>query len=237
MRRTKGFTLIELLVVIAIIALLVSILMPGLGRAAKRAACMANLNGVGKGLAIYTTGGTNDQWPWLDGTTVDSDTGADRGDTDGNPPGSPAVTALMYLLVRDKQAAKFFICPSAGDTPEPDADTDLWDFSEDKNVSYSWQAPRDDGPGIPVSAQGGLVFMADQARKNPDPVDDVDPEEDREKNNSQNHTNGEKNHFLNVSLSVGNSITHRVGIGEDPIYVDDGGGPEDSYLVGPKGDK
>jgi prepilin-type N-terminal cleavage/methylation domain-containing protein len=56
MRRLKGFTLIELLVVIAIIALLISMLLPTLARArelAKRAICRANLNGIGKGIAMY----------------------------------------------------------------------------------------------------------------------------------------------------------------------------------------
>jgi prepilin-type N-terminal cleavage/methylation domain-containing protein len=57
----KGFTLIELLVVIAIIALLMSILMPALGRVknqAKTTACLANLKQWGLMFAMYT--GDND---------------------------------------------------------------------------------------------------------------------------------------------------------------------------------
>jgi len=52
----KAFTLIELLVVVAIIALLVSILMPALGRAkemAKRAQCGANMHALGIGVVVY----------------------------------------------------------------------------------------------------------------------------------------------------------------------------------------
>ncbi len=57
MFRRKGFTLIELLVVIAIIALLMSILMPTLGKArkmTKAAMCMSNLKQWGSFFAMYT---------------------------------------------------------------------------------------------------------------------------------------------------------------------------------------
>ena len=56
MRKNKGFTLIELLVVIAIIALLMSIMMPALGRVRKQAratACLANLKQWGLMFSLY----------------------------------------------------------------------------------------------------------------------------------------------------------------------------------------
>ncbi len=56
--RRRGFTLIELLVVVAIIAVLISILLPGLQGAreqGKRATCLANLKGIGTGIQAYAS--------------------------------------------------------------------------------------------------------------------------------------------------------------------------------------
>ncbi|MHC4855768.1 MAG: type II secretion system protein [Planctomycetota bacterium] len=95
--KTKGFTLIELLVVIAIIALLLSIVMPGLNMAKQKAAsaaCLSNAKQLSVAWYMYTedndgricSSHTKNKYGWVR-NPID-----DRGETMSNNQLSPAVT-------------------------------------------------------------------------------------------------------------------------------------------------
>jgi len=117
MRLTAAFTLIELLIVVAIIALLVSILLPSLGRArdmARTAMCASNLHHVGIAVGLYQTSWAIDE-PWL------FVNGREDGDTETwdwisfpHLPGNPA----MALAQRGGYEASTAF-PGPGLTPGP----------------------------------------------------------------------------------------------------------------------
>ena len=195
MTRKKGFTLVELLVVISIIALLVSILMPSLSKAkelAYRMKCATNHSAVGKGLGLY--GGMNNdskpmnqpakdgihclsyprQWigDWGDPDSTAVFTGLRRDEKPVDTAKYYCITSLMWMLVREGNNPKLFICPSDSDAvaqPEADLKVDLigddpdagivyaYDFSEAKNVSYSWQSVK-----TGIIWPGQLIIMADK---------------------------------------------------------------------------
>ncbi|HAU37167.1 MAG TPA: hypothetical protein DCX07_05565 [Phycisphaerales bacterium] len=232
--RRKGFTLIELLVVIAIIALLVSILLPSLGRArelGKRAVCAANLNGLGKGYAMYRAE-SNDAWPWINGQTWTSVTGTGRTTAPTSTISDRSITALMFMLVRGNQSSKLFVCPSDTATPDENVkDTSgnyHWDFEKDTNVSYSLQSPINGTPATNglTSASEGVIIMADKTPTYSGNTlvawSDTISTDNAKKSMSQNHTAGEYINFLRGDSSVGNDKRADIGKSKDCIYSSGG---------------
>ena len=101
MIKKKGFTLVELLVVIAIIALLLSILMPSLGRAKKQAkdiVCRSNIKQWGIYFSLYTN----------------EHNGSFQGEWSG---AHPDQTWLVTLFNYYKKNPQILLCPE-GDKPE-----------------------------------------------------------------------------------------------------------------------
>jgi prepilin-type N-terminal cleavage/methylation domain-containing protein len=251
MRRTKAFTLVELLVVVGIIGLLAAILVPTLQQAnelTNRTVCMSNLSSIGKALTLYK--GTNDNlWPWIsdklkqwDTTTVGTNRDKDPFE-DANNPGERSITAMMFLLVRENQPVKLFVCPSTGDRKDENIRDDanatedeepeyFWDFSYYFNVSYSWQAPIEDKnnkyrQGVNDNDNDTVVVSDKTPAEGTDEWNNGEWDPDLkgqkvEQHMSQNHSRGKQINVLFVGMNVAKHDRPDVGVNNDMIYTASG---------------
>jgi prepilin-type N-terminal cleavage/methylation domain-containing protein len=158
----RGFTLIELLVVVSIIALLISILLPSLGRAkelANRVHCSANLNGITKSFIVY--GQENaDEFPVGPGPSV----ARTYNPMPVNPPTANSLDGVLslimtdsshqgdalspfYILIAQQVNPKIFICKSdrlaGGPAQIKDSTGRFYDTFLDKTqicyaIAYPW---------------------------------------------------------------------------------------------------
>jgi len=212
-----------------------------------RTVCMSNLASIGKALVLYRADNDN-AWPWIANVTGDWSrvpTGTNRGvdpAADPNDAGPRSITALMFLLVRDGQPVKLFVCPSTDDvkdnnivddanTPDDEEPPYFWDFSSHRNVSYSWQAPILDanGPyaqGLSDAANDSAVIADQTPAVGPERWDNTawDPKLEGaavEPHVSPNHQ-GVRLNLLYVGMNVSHSNRPDVGEGQDMIYTASG---------------
>ena len=211
-----------------------------------RTVCMSNLKSIGSALTLYK--GTNDnKWPWLTDNCTGWQTnpvGLNREvKNDPNTHPEHSITALMFLLVRDNQPAKLFVCPSTDDTKDENTKDPanakegeepkyFWDFSNSCNVSYSWQAPikGKDGKyhqGLSDDDNDTVVIADKTPRWGPKPWNNTawDPAltgSKVEPHMSQNHSGGKAANALSVGINAIKSTRPDIGINNDMIYTASG---------------
>lgn len=249
MKRSKGFTLIELLVVVAIIALLVSILLPTLGRArelAKQAICGSNLKSIGTAWALYGNE-ANDNPPILPDVNFTTDAwngalklgtlAANSGPTKAIFGGVPAAQQNLCLLVY-KSAVNWnhFLCPSVGTTPpNRSGKYGMGDDSVGKSYcDYGIQIPYKSGNNVAAlvpNMNGSMVIMADRGATDAstsvtDTATKWSPNHPDDGENALNA--GFSNKFIKDKGSVGGTYNNAGGYDMNNIYT------TDTWAAGPK---
>jgi prepilin-type N-terminal cleavage/methylation domain-containing protein len=239
MRRTKGFTLIELLVVIAIIALLVTILMPSLSRArelARRSICGANLNAIGKGIAMYKAE-FDDRYP----TIIDADNSPVGGVLNGKDKADfytlmvadsheCILENLNLLVLKGNVGYDAFICPSSGNSAFPRSNVNLeYGFYLDEgdaaagadtwNLDYGYHLGYSSGNAPWPRVPGGFAIMADKNKAGTLTMTDA--------NASDWHHGADGVNVLTSSFSVifakPDTADNKVKVTGEDIYTNDGG--------------
>lgn len=151
-RARRAFSLVELMTVVGIIMLLISILLPAMGRAreaGRRAVCLANLRSIAQGSIGYAAN-NNQQFPeWGQRISGFAATGH-QWNWDGvigstNDPGTDirSNTRNVWMLVRNGAGdPKTFVCPSddeAGEAFVPADVNHVYDVQNRSQFSYSFQ--------------------------------------------------------------------------------------------------
>lgn len=135
-RKQHGFSLVELLVVVATVAMLISLLLPAMGKAkttTRTVQCASRI----RSFSIWIEQFKDDTgwWPvnitWASGTTGP---GADGMFVEQMTPYMGPAAITTWNLTAD---GNFFLCPGEGYTPPPVPDTTyIWEHC---HISYGWR--------------------------------------------------------------------------------------------------
>ena len=190
-RRPNAFTLVELLcvtVAVVIISLSVLTFLNRDGHRHRRAPCGANLNSIGKGIALYQSE-YEDQFPWTRDTSVPVTLSAAIAKPSG---GSDTIAGLSANIVENlnllvKQASvsyKVFRCPDVGSDIAEEriagsaGYNDVYGFMQRESRGGKWKfyndyayhigypnldAEKDNPAPINDQMDGGFAIMADAA--------------------------------------------------------------------------
>jgi prepilin-type N-terminal cleavage/methylation domain-containing protein/prepilin-type processing-associated H-X9-DG protein len=188
MRKEKAFTLVEVLVVISVITILMSILLPSLGKVrsnAKRTYCMSNLKQIGIAFKTYLDDNQDIMPPACEFPSLV---------TDPNDLGyRPPITKFLLPILNDKEV---FRCP---------ADTQF-DYYKKWGLSYEYYARMYSGRALSTSRLGQDGIK----ERNMHVMSDFDPVHPRRGTGSeqsfrgQTYQKGEKN-YLYADWHVGDS--------------------------------
>ncbi len=161
MKSRRGFTLVEMLVVIAILGLLMSILIPSLGRAkeaVRQTKCRSQLRGFGNSLHSYAAE-MSDKWPCVLRPNI---AGQQKVDTSAS---------LWLLVVHGNAMIGDFVCPTDEVANRATAYRGIVDpaipfpLQDNKlTLSYSYQVPHSviGGPGQDHPNPTHFAVMADR---------------------------------------------------------------------------
>ena len=241
MMRTKGFTLVDLLFVVASLAIVFVLIFPSTQRArelANQASCTANLNGIGKAVAMSAAEDTDAKFPllWTTGQAeadiTPNDSAKDIETLKTKLVGRESAMQNMWLLI-DKGliSESAFGCPSDDDylprefTDRIDRKNNKVGWRSSANFSYGIHFPYenntvdsetvDDPAYLGPQRKGSFVIMAD---KNPshdnEPATGVGPD----KAPSNHRDDGEVYLTYGGQADIKNSLSDSKVNGDD-IYT------------------
>ncbi len=161
MKKNNGFTLIELLVVISIIAVLMSIMMPALGKVRKMAqktVCMTSQRSIGVALNLYVGDNANR----FSNNRFNSQDEDYRDST---------ISWIRDVALYTDKAASIFTCPGAI-KPSTNASFSTGYGTSDQSWRWDWQSPNlKDDTGLEVGQSIGYAYSKWASCPAPDSIE------------------------------------------------------------------